>query len=31
MNRDYGVSLVELLRGIARKIEESNGQEVFGN
>ena len=30
MHRDYGVSLVGLLRGIARKIEESNAQGVWG-
>ena len=30
MNRDYWVSLVRLLRGIARKIEESNGQGLLG-
>ena len=30
MLREYGVSLVRLLRGIARKIEESNAQGVWG-
>ena len=30
MLRDYGLSLVRLLRGIARKIEESNAQGVWG-
>ena len=30
MDRDYGVSLVGLLRGITRGIEESNGQGLWG-
>ena len=30
MLRDYGVSLVGLLRGIARKIEESYSQGLWG-
>ena len=30
MHRDYGVSLVRLLRGIARKIDESYAQELWG-
>ena len=30
MHRDYGVSLVRLLRGIARNIEESYAQGLWG-